>query len=226
MKTSAQKISSVLNNLKTSSYKELQQTIKAINKELRSGAVARNTDEWKQLNKYLRQCRNQLNFIKEEGKTTEPWFKRIPKFFNDNWGVITQAIGSLTGLSLTVRKCVSEFTKMDDVMANTRKYTGMTDESVRELNEDFKGMNTRTSREQLNEFAGAAYFGASPPTCFGHTPPLWIWRYRWCGKVNNFFFKLSPFNSKRYEVLTIRSMIESAIVLFLARTSYHSAIGS
>lgn len=64
MKTSAQKISSVLNNLKTSSYKELQQTIKAINKELRSGAVARNTDEWKQLNKYLRQCRNQLNFIK------------------------------------------------------------------------------------------------------------------------------------------------------------------
>ena len=62
-----------------------------------------------------------------------------------------------------MRKCVSEFAKMDDVMANTRKYTGMTDESVRELNEDFKGMNTRTSREQLNEFAGAAYFGASPP---------------------------------------------------------------
>lgn len=68
MKTSAQKISSVLNNLKTSSYKELQKTIKAINNELRSGAVARNTDEWKQLNKYLRQCRNQLNFIKEEEK--------------------------------------------------------------------------------------------------------------------------------------------------------------
>ena len=111
----------------------------------------------------MRQCRNQLNFIKEERKTTEPWFKRIPKFFNDNWGVITQAIGSLTGLSLTMRKCVSEFAKMDDVMANTRKYTGMTDESVRELNEDFKGMNTRTSREQLNEFAGAASFGASPP---------------------------------------------------------------
>lgn len=156
MKTSAQKVSSVLNNLKTSSYKELQQTVKAINKELRSGAVARNSDEWKRLNEYLRQCRNQLNFIKEEGKATEPWFKRIPKFFNDNWGVITQAIGSITGLSLTVRKCVSEFAKMEDVMANTRKYTGMTDESVRELNEDFKGMNTRSSREQLNEFAGAA----------------------------------------------------------------------
>ena len=37
-----------------------------------------------------------------------------------------------------------------------RKYTNQTDEQVRLMNEDFKKINTRTSREQLNELAGAA----------------------------------------------------------------------
>ena len=41
-------------------------------------------------------------------------------------------------------------------MAEVRKYTGQTDEQVREMNEDFKRMDTRSSREQLNALAGAA----------------------------------------------------------------------
>ena len=45
---------------------------------------------------------------------------------------------------------------MEDVMAEVRKYTGQTDEQVREMNEDFKRMDTRSSREQLNALAGAA----------------------------------------------------------------------
>lgn len=41
-------------------------------------------------------------------------------------------------------------------MANTRKYTGMTAEQVGLLNDAFKQMDTRTSREQLNELAQEA----------------------------------------------------------------------
>lgn len=54
MKTSAQKVSHVLDNLKTSSIKEIRQTMGAINRELKSGAVERNSREWKFLNEQLR----------------------------------------------------------------------------------------------------------------------------------------------------------------------------
>ena len=45
---------------------------------------------------------------------------------------------------------------MEEEMANVRKYTGLADEGVRELNEDLKKMDTRTSREELNQLAGTA----------------------------------------------------------------------
>lgn len=41
-------------------------------------------------------------------------------------------------------------------MANVRKFTGLADDEVRELNEDFKKMDTRTSREDLNKLAEEA----------------------------------------------------------------------
>ena len=41
-------------------------------------------------------------------------------------------------------------------MADTMKYTGQTKEEILDMNELFKTIDTRTSREQLNELAGAA----------------------------------------------------------------------
>jgi TP901 family phage tail tape measure protein len=45
---------------------------------------------------------------------------------------------------------------MDDVLTNVTKYTGQTKAEVEAMNEDFKQMDTRTSREQLNDLAGVA----------------------------------------------------------------------
>ena len=45
---------------------------------------------------------------------------------------------------------------MDQEMNNVRKYTGQTMEEVLAMNEAFKGMDTRTPREQLNQLAGSA----------------------------------------------------------------------
>lgn len=41
-------------------------------------------------------------------------------------------------------------------MADTMKYTGQTKEEVLDMSEHFKTIDTRTSREQLNELADAA----------------------------------------------------------------------
>ena len=51
---------------------------------------------------------------------------------------------------------VEEAAKMDDVYADVMKTTGLTHDEVLKLNEAFKQMDTRTSREELNKLASEA----------------------------------------------------------------------
>ena len=156
MTASAQKVSHVLENLKTSSIKEIRQTMGAINRELKSGAVARNSQQWKFLNDQLKRCKQELQSINQESKTTKSVWTRFFDFLNKNWGAFTQIVGAITGLSMTIRKSVKDFADMDQAMVNVQKYTNQTKEQVEEMNEDFKNMKTRTPREELNALAGAA----------------------------------------------------------------------
>lgn len=55
-----------------------------------------------------------------------------------------------------MRSSVDAFASMDQEMANVRKFTGLTAEQVDSLNEEFKKMNTRSSREELNKLAQEA----------------------------------------------------------------------
>lgn len=63
---------------------------------------------------------------------------------------------ALAGLVMAGRKAVNAFAEMEEELANTKKYTGLSDEMVRQLNEAFKKMDTRTPREKLNELAQEA----------------------------------------------------------------------
>lgn len=156
MQTSAQKIDRVLGSLSTASVKDLQSTIKAINKELSSGAIERGSEEWKYLNEQLKRCKAELSSIRGESAQNESVWARFSGFLNKNWGAITQILGTVTGLSVTMRRAVQDFADMEEKMADVRKYTGLTADQVRDLNEELKKMDTRTSREQLNQLAGSA----------------------------------------------------------------------
>ena len=78
---------------------------------------------------------------------------RVVKFFQ---GSVIVGLSSITGLTLTVRRAVQDFADMDQEMENVRKYTGQATEQVHAMNEEFKNMDTRTSRERLNQLAGDA----------------------------------------------------------------------
>ena len=156
MQTSAQKVDRVLGNLSTASVKELQQTIKAITAELNSGAIERGSEDWNFLNNQLSRCKRELKEIHGEGSAQIPIWKKAFGFLNKNWGAFTQILGAFTGLSFTIRKAVSAYSDMEQEMANVRKYTGQAAEEVERMNEDFKQMDTRTAREELNQLAGAA----------------------------------------------------------------------
>ena len=151
-----QNINKTLDNMSAAGPKQLKDTIKDINALLNSGAIERGSRQWDSLTASLRTANAELGKIKAETKATESAWGRFIGFLNKNWGAITQIIGSITGLTMTMRKAVQDYAAMEEEMANVRKYTGLADEGVRELNEELKKMNTRTSREELNQLAGSA----------------------------------------------------------------------
>ena len=154
--TTQQKVNQILKNLSSASYKDLQTVAKALNRELKSGAIERNSEEWKKLQGQLKQVRTEMQRINNEGKATSGFLSRLWNGLNKNWGALTQVLGSLTALTVTLKASAQAYADMEESMANVRKYTGQTDGEVRRMNEDFKRMDTRTAREQLNELAGSA----------------------------------------------------------------------
>lgn len=156
LRTSQEQVNRTFNNLSSASYKELSVVMKTVQKQLRSGAVERNSEEWKKLQQKLKEVKREMNAINSESKETTSLWSRFVNVLNTNWGAVSQIIAAYAGLSMTIRKCAQAYADMEESMANVRKYTGQTDEEVHRMNEDFKRMDTRTAREQLNELAGSA----------------------------------------------------------------------
>lgn len=156
LRTSQEQVNRTLNNLSSASYKELSVVMKTVQKQLRSGAVERNSEEWKKLQQKLKEVKREMNAINSESRETTSFWSRFVNVLNTNWGAVSQIIAAYAGLSMTIRKCAQAYADMEESMANVRKYTGQTDEEVHRMNEDFKRMDTRIAREQLNELAGSA----------------------------------------------------------------------
>lgn len=150
-------IDQTLRNLSGATMRDLEYSLQMVNEQLRE--TSHGTKAFDDLAEKSRRLKKQIADVNDQLKAPEQRKGLVRGFIdglNKNWGAIVQGWAALTGLTQTVRTCTNAFASMEDVMANTRKYTGQTDEQVRELNEDFKKMDTRSSREQLNELAGAA----------------------------------------------------------------------
>lgn len=108
MRTTAQRVEHVLKNLSSSSVKEIKRTISAINKELTSGSVARNKDDWKFLTEQLERAKKELKKIgdinkgitKSEGWS---WLKKL----NDVGFAFTNFFGLEQGVSGIISKVAS-----------------------------------------------------------------------------------------------------------------------
>lgn len=150
-------IDQTLRKLSGATMRDLEYALQMVNEQLRE--TNHGTKAFDELAEKSRRLKKQIAEVNDQLKAPEQrkgLVRGVIDGLNKNWGAIVQGWAALTGLTQTVRMCTNAFASMEDVMANTRKYTGQTDEQVRELNEDFKKMDTRSSREQLNELAGAA----------------------------------------------------------------------
>lgn len=150
-KRQMQLVNRTMSNLKTSSIRDLEFSIKAINQQL--AGMDRGTKKFKQMQLQAKQLKAELQAVRAEGVAQESWIKRSADTFNRMQGLAISAIAAISGITFTVKKCVEEYAKMDDEMTNVRKYTGQAADEVERMNEDFKKMDTRTPRQKLNQLA-------------------------------------------------------------------------
>ncbi len=151
-----QRIERTINNMSAAGPKDLRDTIKSINTLLNSGSVERGSAQWKYLTSAMKEANTELAKIRTETKASQSAFGKFFKFLNDSWGGVVILFESITRMSTSIRSSVEDYARMEEEMADVRKYTGLADEAVRDLNEDLKRMDTRTGREQLNQLAGSA----------------------------------------------------------------------
>ena len=147
-------INETLKNITGSSLRDLQYSLKIVNERLAD--QKQGTAAFEDLTDHAEKLKAQIAAINGEQEKSASLFGKTANFLNKNWGAITQTIAAYSGLSSTVRQSVAAYAEMEESMANVRKYTGQTDEQVHQMNEDFKRLDTRTPREQLNELAGSA----------------------------------------------------------------------
>ena len=147
-------VEQTLRRLDKASPKELRQTLKQLEKELQN--IDRGSATWKTQTARIKQVKAELAKVNEEMKVSEGRWAKFNRIINDWQMTIMGAAAAVTGLVMAGKAAVQVFADIDAEMASVRKFTGMTEEQVRQLNEEFKKIDTRTSREDLNKLAQEA----------------------------------------------------------------------
>lgn len=159
--TRAQGMSKALANLDKSTPNELQRTLRELTRELNSGKIERGSKEWNVLTEAIRSTKDALRDVNEEMAVSDnrSFSDKLADWGNKWFGLIenietfSEVLGSVRE---TLHEVVNDFATMEEAQAQVRKYTGMSAEEVKSLNENLKAMDTRTSREELNALAGDA----------------------------------------------------------------------
>lgn len=144
----------VLRRLDKASPKELNKTLKTLQSQL--NGIQRGTAAWDAHVAKIKAVKTELQKVNATLATQQSRWDRMNMWLNNAQTFIMGLAAAITGLVMAGRKAVNAFTEMEEELANTRKYTGLTEQKVLELNEAFKKMDTRTSREKLNELAQEA----------------------------------------------------------------------
>lgn len=154
MSSSAQQAENVMRRLDRATPKELSKTLSTLRRQLDN--IERGSAAWNAQVEKIKLVQRELNSVKNSMREHESLWTRFSKKMFDWGNAITMSMAAISGLTMSGRKAVQSYADMEGEMASVRKFTGMTMDEVEKLNESFKTMDTRSSREQLNKLAQEA----------------------------------------------------------------------
>ena len=144
--------------------KEVENNIAAITRAMaKLSAEQKNMtigcDEYMKKAEQIKKLRSVIDEHNQSLKTTARGWDDLRSKLSDFGNIFTGLNSFFTvfdGMVSGLKQLAKDAAAMDDVYATVRKTTNMTREEVMELNESFKKMDTRTSREELNHLAEVA----------------------------------------------------------------------
>ncbi len=151
LKGSSASVDQTLRRLDKASPKELNKALKLLQQQL--NGIQRGTAAWEAHVAKIQRVKAELQKVNATLATQKSLWARMNTWLNNAQTAIMAFAAAVTGLVMAGRKAVQSYADMEEQMANTIKYTRMTAAEVEELNEIFKGMDTRLAREQLNLLA-------------------------------------------------------------------------
>ena len=154
LKGSAASTERVLTRLDKATPKELNKVLRQLKNEL--NGIERGTAAWDAHVAKIKAVRSELDKVNSAMRDQESLSDRVANWLN-KWQMALVAVGAaVTGLVMAGRKAVQAYADMEQEMANVRKFTGMTAEEVGALNVEFRKIDTRSPREELNKLAQEA----------------------------------------------------------------------
>lgn len=154
LRTATANVEDTLRNLDKATPKQLKKDLQVLKSQL--NGLERGSEAWNSHIEKIKILQKELKKINGEMKLTESFWDRFNRKMNDWQTTLAAGAAALTGVIMAGRSAVKAYAEMDAEMANVRKFTGMTAEQVEDLNEEFKKMDTRTAREELNKLAQEA----------------------------------------------------------------------
>ena len=141
--------------------KEVEGTVKSIRAEMNRLINEQNrmvigSDQYIAHAKRIRELRGYLQEHSQNiDSVSGSWDKLQKKAMSLGAGIggFTQAFSAFDSVIGTLKQTATDLAALDDIYADVIKTTNLTHEQVEKLNESFKEMDTRTSREQLNNLA-------------------------------------------------------------------------
>ena len=154
IESATMQVDAVMRRLDKATPRDLQKSLATLNKQL--DYMERGSNAWNEQVKKIKLVKNEISKVNAELGKSQTMLER----FNNTWQrwqtVAVGGVAALTGAVMAGKQAVQMYAEMDQEMASVRKYTGLTAEQVEHLNEEFKKMDTRSSREQLNQLAQEA----------------------------------------------------------------------
>lgn len=154
IKSATEGVETALNNLDSATPRQLEKALRTLNKQLKD--MTPGSETWDSHIEKITELKERIAELRNETNEQITLWDKFKNWATGAWPAIdllNQWGGSFVDLA---RSAVDAFAEMDQEMANVRKFTGMTAEQVEELNEEFKKMDTRTPRENLNKLAQEA----------------------------------------------------------------------
>lgn len=154
MQSATEGVKRTFDNLDIATPRQLQRALTTLNKQLKD--MPPGTAVWNSHCERIRTLNARLNELKGATKEQISLWKQFRDWSVSAWPALDLIKGWYDTIVQGMRQYVDAFASMDQEMANVRKFTGMSADQVSALNDEFKKIDTRSGREQLNMLAQEA----------------------------------------------------------------------